>query len=174
MKTYLLPKIVLFFLVLFLGLVFPVRIYAEAVVEEESTDELILFVGDGCPYCAKVEEFIENNNLEGQIEILNVRADPANSVLYSQMSEIAGIPLEQRGVPLLFSNGEAIQSADKILEYIGEKFGVSTEGYNFNNSDGDEKEISPTVLLIILGGGILGSVLFLLFSRRKELVTGRK
>ncbi|MFC1780221.1 glutaredoxin family protein [Patescibacteria group bacterium] len=167
MKTYILSKAVLLILVLFLGLVFPVRIYAEGVVEEESSDELILFVQEGCQYCEKVEEFLQDKELTDKVQILDI-IDPVNAALYNQMSEIAGIPLEQRGVPLLFSNGEAIQSADEIIEFLGEKFEVSTEGYDFNNDNGEEKEISVTVLLVILGSGVLGSVLFLIFSKKRE------
>ncbi|MBN2015251.1 glutathione S-transferase N-terminal domain-containing protein [Candidatus Dojkabacteria bacterium] len=161
MKTGLITKISLFITVLLSLLFAPMGVLAEG--ENES---VVLFVEEGCPYCEKVKGFISDKGLEG-IEILDIREDPSNADYYSKVCDEAGIDILERGVPLLYDSGQIINSADQIISYLGEKYNVSTEGYEFENDD-TAKNRSVKIVLLILGLGLGVSVLFLLLARKKD------
>jgi glutaredoxin len=161
-------KLALPVLILSVGFFIPVRVFAEAEEEVGSsgvdTSGLILFVREGCPHCANVEKFLDDNGLTSEVQILDVEADPANAALYTQLSNDAGMSLEEQGgVPLLFDDGEAVTSADVIIEHLGAKFDVETTGYGY-----DEEKKSNTFILVIFGIGISVSVLYFVLSRKRE------
>lgn len=162
-------------LFLLLGVVLPSIVVAEdeEVNGSESEDNIILFVEEGCPHCSKVENFLSENSLEEKIETVDIRADPANAALYTQMCEDAGIALEDRGFPLLFDGEEHFSGSYEIITHLGEKFGVEVGDYlNENNGEDGEEDLnerSTRIVLIILGFGVFISVAFLaLHSKRKR------
>lgn len=71
----------------------------------------ILFVGEYCPFCVKVERFIEQNNIEG-IEIRDVSKDRKDrDFLLREGGKIQ--------LPCLFVDGKAMYESDDIIRYLG-------------------------------------------------------
>jgi len=131
--------------------------------QKSEEDVIVLFVEEGCPYCSKVKSFIKENELN-EIDILYLREDPENAEFYNNVCEEAGISIYDRGVPMFYDNGEVIISADKIIEYIGQKYGVEVPedplGEHSNDSAGSNR-----IVFIILGFGFIASLLFLILNR---------
>lgn len=72
----------------------------------ESTEPkgIILFVGDGCPHCAKVEEFLTQNKVKDKVEFttLEVYKNKDNAALMAKKAVSCSLSLDSIGVPFLW------------------------------------------------------------------------
>ncbi len=85
--------------------------------------EIILFYGDGCPHCAKVDEFIKNNNIEEKIlfakkEVYN---NTANANELSQKAEKCGMDTKSIGVPFLWDGEKCLVGDEDIIKFFEQK-----------------------------------------------------
>ena len=74
--------------------------------------EYKLFVGTACPHCRKVENFMEENNIE--IQIVNINEDRETM---KELIEKGG----KRQVPCLFHDGEYMYESNDIIEFLKNK-----------------------------------------------------
>ena len=74
--------------------------------------EYKLFVGTACPHCRKVENFMEENNIE--IQIVNINEDRE---VMKELIEKGG----KRQVPCLFHDGEYMYESNDIIEFLKNK-----------------------------------------------------
>lgn len=117
---------------------------------------LVLYVQEGCGHCAKVEAFIETNDLAGEIEIKDVSADPGASEEYTAFFDAAGVPLEERGVPLLVYGGSEYLTGDApIIDYLKEQFGIVDEKKTYSGSEIALLAGGTVFIGAILGYGIV-------------------
>ena len=72
---------------------------------------LILYSLDGCPYCEKVEEALDEHGIEYETEWVEA--------LHSERNEVKRVS-GQRGVPVLVDEdaGVTMAESEKILEYV--------------------------------------------------------
>ena len=70
-----------------------------------------LFVGTICPYCKKVENFMNENNIE--IEIVNIEEDRE---AMNELIEKGG----KRQVPCLLHDGNYLYESDDIIEFLSQ------------------------------------------------------
>ncbi|MDU2565691.1 MULTISPECIES: glutaredoxin [Anaerococcus] len=68
-----------------------------------------LFVGTICPYCAKVENFVEEENIN--IDIVNIEKDRE---AMRKLIEEGG----KRQVPCLYHDGEYLYESDDIIDFL--------------------------------------------------------
>jgi len=130
-------------------------------IEAQDNFQLVLFVEEGCPYCDKTKTFIDENSIT-DIEYIDIREDSQNADFYNTVCDNAGISLYDRGVPMLYDNGEVITSADKIIQYIADKYEIEVSDDPLENDNGSNR-----IVLIILGFGFLASMLFLVLNKNK-------
>ena len=79
----------------------------------------ILFYGNGCFHCAKVEEFIKNNELDIGIEKKEIYQNKQNAEEFNDICDEKSIDVTQRGVPLLYTpDGECIVGDKPIITYL--------------------------------------------------------
>lgn len=71
--------------------------------------EYKLFIGTICPYCAKVENFMEEEGIE--IPTVNIQEDP------EAMRELINNG-GKRQVPCLYHDGEYLYESDDIIEFL--------------------------------------------------------
>jgi len=66
--------------------------------------DIILFVGNGCPHCAKVEEFVKANSIDKKISFITkeIFYNKANAQLLEQKAAFCGLSSASIGVPLLW------------------------------------------------------------------------
>jgi glutaredoxin len=64
----------------------------------------ILFYGDGCPHCEKMEQWLTENKVAEKVKFSNLEVwkDKENSKLLSEKAGICKIADDQVGVPFLF------------------------------------------------------------------------
>ncbi len=73
--------------------------------------KLELFKRDSCPYCVKVQMFIEELGVEDQIEQLDISKDPAAR---KRLIEVGG----KQQVPCLFIDGKPLYESSDIINWI--------------------------------------------------------
>ena len=95
--------------------------YISANSQNKNNERVILFYGDTCPHCKKVEEFVSANKVEDKIkfERLEVYNNKDNSTLLGQMAQICKIPTEQGvGVPFMWNKGKCLVGDQEIIGFF--------------------------------------------------------
>ncbi len=92
-------------------------------------EKVILFWGQGCPHCAKVESFIQKNKLDNYFEVerKEVYFNQENRDEFMKVCEEHNIPLEERGVPMAVIKGECIIGDKLIIEKLEEEISTITK-----------------------------------------------
>ncbi|MFH1770049.1 MAG: glutathione S-transferase N-terminal domain-containing protein [archaeon] len=78
--------------------------------------KLVLYIGEGCPYCKRVTDFLEKNNLK--ILIKEIWSNEENQKEYKDLT----FNRIERRVPLLTIDGEPMIESLKIIEKLKEIF----------------------------------------------------
>ena len=90
-------------------------------------NQIILFVGDGCPHCAIVEDYIAKNKVGDKISFVQKEVyhnqDNANEL--GEKAKICGLPTNSIGIPFLWDgNGEKCVIGDQdIVGFFKSKTG---------------------------------------------------
>ena len=81
---------------------------------------MTLYVGEGCPHCAVVKQYIKEKGLDRSyaIGIKEVYFNRENAQELTKLFEERNIPLLERGVPVLLAEGKFYVGADKIKDYL--------------------------------------------------------
>lgn len=88
--------------------------------------DIILFYGQGCPHCAKVDEFLKSNKVEDRIKITKreVYYNKDNANLLVEKASVCGLTTNSIGVPFLWKGSDdskcLVGDAD-IINFFQEK-----------------------------------------------------
>lgn len=82
--------------------------------------EEILFYGDGCPHCANVEKFIDENGILGKTSLIEkeVYNNKDNFNQFSEKAKLCGISSNSLVVPFLWTGSECILGDTPIIDYF--------------------------------------------------------
>lgn len=99
--------------------------------------EMMLFVGDTCPHCGRLEEYLEKNNLYQKLEIVSyeIYNNKENLELYLRTSDALGY--ENGAVPLLVDGEKFIDGADPIIDYLTAQTPGSIESTRLSKEDSE-------------------------------------
>lgn len=78
--------------------------------------KLVLYIGEGCPYCKRVTDFLKENNLE--IPIKEIWSNEENQKEYKDLT----YNKIERRVPLLTIDGEPMIESLEIIEKLKKIF----------------------------------------------------
>ncbi|MFC1649660.1 cytochrome c biogenesis protein [Patescibacteria group bacterium] len=83
-------------------------------------EQMYFFYGQGCPHCAVVEEYFEENDVYSEFDIqgYEIYNDPDNAALYNELLDERSHPATRRGVPTLVSGDMVIVGDKPIIDYI--------------------------------------------------------
>ena len=95
---------------------------AGVAIEIQNSD-IILFYGDGCPHCALVEEYINQNGIEAKItfskkEVYNNKQNADDLVAKAR---VCGMPTDSVGVPFLWDGSTCFLGDRDIIEFFRSK-----------------------------------------------------
>ena len=76
-------------------------------------DNLTLYHFDVCPFCVKVKQYMDTNNI--QLPMKNILTDPEAK---AELLKIGG----KTQVPCLVINGTALYESDDIIEWLKENY----------------------------------------------------
>lgn len=72
--------------------------------------ELKLYVMEVCPFCRKVERYIDKNNIDG-VEIMDIKKDPKNQ---EDLIALGG----KDQVPMLLIDGKPLYESSDIIQWF--------------------------------------------------------
>lgn len=82
--------------------------------------KMVLFYGNTCPHCAKVEKFIQDNDIEKKFsfEKKEVYENRANAEIMKDLAGACGIPLTGMGVPLFWDGSKCLIGDEPIINFF--------------------------------------------------------
>jgi len=119
-KKILLPTI-LFASVLVFS--FLVLLKNQPINQQPEQSQIIFFYGIGCPHCAKVEEFIKENQIEKIISFVKkeIYFNRQNEKELEEKAKICGLPTDSIGVPFLWDGEKCLIGDEDIIEFFSQK-----------------------------------------------------
>ena len=94
-------------------------------IKTTPNSDITLYIGQGCPHCAKVEEFIKANKVDEKIafDLKEVWYNKDNANDLNAKADICKIPQNDLGVPLLFDkpNSKCYVGEDEITNFFNSK-----------------------------------------------------
>lgn len=89
-----------------------------ASVNANAGGDVVLYYGDTCPHCLKVESFIDNNQfpLKNQIVKKEVFNNQANADEMTQHAEQCGLDTSSLGVPFFWYKGKCVVGDEDIIK----------------------------------------------------------
>ena len=90
----------------------------------KSENSMILYVGEGCPHCAKVEEYFDDKGYWDlfNIEMKEIYRNADNAKEFNAFGDKVGLPLNSRGVPMLVVGDKYFVGDKPIIEYTDKKY----------------------------------------------------
>ena len=85
-----------------------------------------LFFGDGCPHCAKVEEFILQNDITNKLPLNSkeVYNNSNNAAELGQAAKACGLPTDSIGVPFLYDGSKCVVGDADIINLFKQKLNI--------------------------------------------------
>ncbi|MDD5749342.1 MAG: hypothetical protein PHO91_00960 [Patescibacteria group bacterium] len=87
------------------------------------SDGIILFYGDGCPHCAIVEEYVNQNGVEAKVSFAKkeVYYNKHNADELVAKARACGMPTDSIGVPFLWDGSKCLVGDQDIIEFFKTK-----------------------------------------------------
>lgn len=79
---------------------------------------VILFYGNTCPHCEKVQEYLNQQPNSIRYRHLEVYANPENANLMAQKAKSCGLQTDQIGVPFLFDGQKCLIGDQDIINWF--------------------------------------------------------
>jgi len=104
---------------------FLVLLKNQPINQQSEQSQIILFYGIGCPHCAKVEEFIKENQIEKIISFVKkeIYFNRQNAKELEEKAKICEIPENEVGVPFLWDGEKCFLGDVDIINFFKEKIG---------------------------------------------------
>lgn len=95
----------------------------ETTTENQSTSQIILFYGDGCPHCTIVEEYIKENKITDKVSFVQkeVYYNQSNAKELKEKAKICGLPTDSIGVPFLWDGEKCLIGDQDIINFFKQK-----------------------------------------------------
>ena len=84
--------------------------------------KMVLFYGNTCPHCAKVESFIKNNNIDQKLsfEQKEVYDNKANAEIMKDLASACNIPINGMGVPFFWDGSKCLIGDEPIINFFSQ------------------------------------------------------
>ncbi|MCL5410711.1 MAG: thioredoxin family protein [Patescibacteria group bacterium] len=91
--------------------------------------DIVMFVGEGCPHCKKIEEYIKTNKIDEkvQFDLKEVWYNKDNAKVMQEKADVCKISKDNLGVPLLFdgSTSKCYVGEVEITDFFKSKTGAN-------------------------------------------------
>ena len=115
----------------------------------------IIFWGRGCPHCGIVNDFIKKHNLDNLLSLdhKEIYTNPENAQEFNRICEEHSIGLLDRGVPMMYTEGQCIIGDQPIIKYLDQKLaGLESDSQNQNS------EPSKLTLPIVIAAALVDAI----------------
>lgn len=105
---------------LIIGLIIVAIIAAILIFKQKPIEGVILFFGQECKHCARVEEFIKNNKIDEKIKInrREVLHNQENASLLAKTAKKCGITDSELAVPLVWDGDKCYQGESETIDFF--------------------------------------------------------
>jgi len=81
---------------------------------------VVLYYGDGCPHCAKVDAFITENNVEQKVQFIRkeVYNNKSNARELAKAAKQCGLPTDNIGIPFLWTGTQCLTGEVDIIAFF--------------------------------------------------------
>ena len=119
MKNKIIIPTILFVVVLF----FSIFALTQGKATNQTTEQIILFYGDGCPHCALVEQYVAANNVAAKVPFVKkeVYYNNKNAEELAAKAKTCGLPTDSIGVPFLWDGSKCLVGDQDIIEFFKER-----------------------------------------------------
>ncbi len=140
-------------LVLLVGLSLKLSFLSLAVEESKP----IFFYGQGCPHCAKVEQFFNQHHLRDKVVWREVYHHPDNAKEFNQIAAKLNIPLNQRGVPFLYFPGtnQYLLGDEPIIQHFQTQLDTPSPPSQVKVNSSQAK---PLTLMAVIGAALVDAI----------------
>ncbi len=154
------------FLISFLG-VLPYFSSAEqntASTSNTSSDKIIFFWGQGCPHCAKVESYIQKNQLDKlfHIERKEIYFNKKNREEFLATCQEHNIPTDKSGVPLALIDGQCLIGDQPIIKSLAAKAAkqgnVSSQAAGQTANQTEQKNSHKLTLPLVISAAAVDAI----------------
>ncbi len=92
-------------------------------VSAQEKSDIVLYYGDGCPHCANVEKYIQENGIKNKIsfEEKEVYENKENAEQMAEDASYCDIDVESFGVPFLWADGKCLMGDEDIIDFFKQK-----------------------------------------------------
>lgn len=91
--------------------------------QSQTTGQIILFYGDGCPHCEIVEAYIKENKIQEKISFAQkeVYSNQINAKELEAKTKFCGLPTNSIGIPFLFDGKKCFIGDQDIINFFKQK-----------------------------------------------------
>jgi glutaredoxin len=92
----------------------------------QSESQIILFYGTGCPHCAIVDEYLEENNVKEKVAFAHkeVYFNRTNAKKLEEKASACGMPTNSIGVPFLWDGEKCFVGDKDIIDFFKQKINI--------------------------------------------------
>lgn len=134
--------------------------FANISVMAQQYDDVYFFYGQGCPHCANVEEYFEENGLiqKYDIQYKEIYFNSENALFFNQVMDEFRIPLAQRGVPTLVIGEKFIVGDQPIIAYFTSEADIADEQETgIEKGDVGDQRLNLT-LPVVIGASLVDAI----------------
>jgi cytochrome c biogenesis protein CcdA/glutaredoxin len=158
----------------FVSLGFVVNVSAQSISQQDNSEKTVIyFHGDGCPHCANVDEWFEQENIfeSYPVDDREVYNNRDNALYYNEVLSSLGVPLSERGVPALVVGDKLIVGDKPIIDNfyseVNSYLSINNDNNNKSNEKGEESKteaVKPNEsddnlsIWIIIGASIVDAI----------------
>lgn len=91
--------------------------------DKPAKSKIVLFYGEGCPHCANVEKYLENNDVKNKISFANkeVYYNQKNANEMAAKAKICDMTTDSIGVPFLWDGEKCLIGDVEIINFFKTK-----------------------------------------------------
>ena len=81
---------------------------------------IVLYYGDGCPHCALVDSFVNENNVEQKVQFVRkeVYNNKSNAREMASFAKKCGLPTDSIGIPFLWTGTQCLTGDKDIIAFF--------------------------------------------------------
>jgi len=104
-------------------LIFSFTVLLKGGASDKREGEIILFYGIGCPHCAKVEDYIKQNQIDSKTSLVQkeVYYNQENAKELGEKAQKCGLMANSVGVPFLWDGKGCIVGDRPIIDFFKQK-----------------------------------------------------
>lgn len=150
---------------LLLGLIGTWLVALTPIANAQGDKDILFFYGQGCPHCAKVEDYFNKQDAYDNYPIAKkeIYNSPDNAAEFNQIMDNLDVPLTKRGVPTIVMGTYYMIGEEEIQKnfmtaanvYLGR---VDTEKESVESKSDETKKSNDINIFVVIGASLVDAI----------------